>query len=343
MKKLSKVLSAISSLTIAACTISMTSASAFARWVETSELMVNPYPEIYTEWKVDSKSITYRSFEGSYHYVAYTDLHYNWLTCVVEVDSDWKSIYEKYADALDFDVAKDIYVEESIIEKAHIVLNMYDVLDDDDTPREAKSIEDKDEIIKQFCAALQEAGILIKANYRAFYASFEDGISNSSFSVENFTGDIEEVKNIVNKYDESAEVRFAKDLNILNVFTRLDLPYTDFEALMTEIGEFCEADVENYAYVNDTVSNPISTDSIDILAAIGESDGTVTYGDLNADGSVGIRDAILMNKAVVGAITLNEVQTKAADVNGDGTVNGDDLNILLNFLVNNINTLPADK
>lgn len=90
-------------------------------------------------------------------------------------------------------------------------------------------------------------------------------------------------------------------------------------------------------------SSSVDSGSVDLIAAIGESDGTVTYGDINADGSVGIRDAILMNKAVVGAITMNEAQAKAADINGDGTVNGDDLNILLNFLVNNIDTLPADK
>ena len=65
------------------------------------------------------------------------------------------------------------------------------------------------------------------------------------------------------------------------------------------------------------------------------------YGDVNCDGRVDITDAVMLNKVVAGAVTLdNAVQRKNADCNGDGEVTGSDSTVLLQFLVSIINTLP---
>ena len=55
----------------------------------------------------------------------------------------------------------------------------------------------------------------------------------------------------------------------------------------------------------------------------------ILMGDVNLDGSVTQEDAELVNRAVLGKTTLNTTQQRAADVNGNGTVDAtDSLNIL---------------
>lgn len=55
----------------------------------------------------------------------------------------------------------------------------------------------------------------------------------------------------------------------------------------------------------------------------------VLMGDVNLDGVVNEEDVTLLNKAVLGAVLLNETQKRAADVNGDGVTDSiDSLNIV---------------
>jgi len=46
----------------------------------------------------------------------------------------------------------------------------------------------------------------------------------------------------------------------------------------------------------------------------------VTYGDVNNDGDIDVRDVVLVMQYIIGLRDLTEDQLKAADVNGDGTV-----------------------
>ena len=64
------------------------------------------------------------------------------------------------------------------------------------------------------------------------------------------------------------------------------------------------------------------------------------YGDVNCDSRVDITDAVLLNKAAAGVVTLNDTQRKNADCNGDEEVGSQDATTLLMFLVNIIKTLP---
>ena len=68
--------------------------------------------------------------------------------------------------------------------------------------------------------------------------------------------------------------------------------------------------------------------------------GSVLYGDVNCDSRVDITDAVLLNKAAAGVVTLNDTQRMNADCNGDKEVGSQDATTLLMFLVNIIKTLP---
>lgn len=70
------------------------------------------------------------------------------------------------------------------------------------------------------------------------------------------------------------------------------------------------------------------------------TDNHVLYGDINQDGRVDITDAVLMGKAVNGRILLTDAQILAADCNCDETVDLNDSFILMQFLLNAIQTLP---
>ena len=67
--------------------------------------------------------------------------------------------------------------------------------------------------------------------------------------------------------------------------------------------------------------------------------GSVLYGDVNCDARVDITDAVMLNKAAAGVVTLNDTQRKNADCNGDEEVGSQDATTLLMFLVNIIKTL----
>ena len=45
--------------------------------------------------------------------------------------------------------------------------------------------------------------------------------------------------------------------------------------------------------------------------------GSVLYGDVNCDARVDITDAVMLNKAAAGVVTLNDTQRKNSDYNGD--------------------------
>lgn len=69
----------------------------------------------------------------------------------------------------------------------------------------------------------------------------------------------------------------------------------------------------------------------------------VFYGDVNVDGKVDVADAVLLNKAVAGAVLLNTQQRSNGDCDGSGELNASDALTLLKFLVQTITTLPYQE
>ncbi len=78
-------------------------------------------------------------------------------------------------------------------------------------------------------------------------------------------------------------------------------------------------------------------------ATKGSSVAPTLYGDVNLDGRVDITDAVLLNKAVAGAVKLAEQQYANADVCTDDGVGSADAIVLLKFLVTLVTSLPANN
>ncbi len=70
------------------------------------------------------------------------------------------------------------------------------------------------------------------------------------------------------------------------------------------------------------------------------NDDEVNYGDANLDGTVDLRDAITLNKFLAKQITLSDQASKNADVNADGNRNDRDSEILVQFVIMQIDKLP---
>ena len=68
---------------------------------------------------------------------------------------------------------------------------------------------------------------------------------------------------------------------------------------------------------------------------------SILYGDVILDGKVDISDAVLLNKAASGMVTLNDQAAKNADCNDNSELGADDAVVLLQFLVHVENTLPV--
>lgn len=68
------------------------------------------------------------------------------------------------------------------------------------------------------------------------------------------------------------------------------------------------------------------------------------YGDVNNDYRVTISDVIMMNKMASGIISVeNPQQAILTDVDGNCRINYNDLTVLLQYVVNEIDTLPAEE
>ncbi len=68
-------------------------------------------------------------------------------------------------------------------------------------------------------------------------------------------------------------------------------------------------------------------------------------GDVNGDGSVAIADVVLLNRAVLGKVTLADSAKKLGDVNGDGNISIADVVKLNRFVLKKVSVLaaPADS
>lgn len=120
-------------------------------------------------------------------------------------------------------------------------------------------------------------------------------------------------------------------------------------------------DDDNYAKVTGTIvvnakvattTTTVTTDTTGGTSDTASSDTTVTtkatadvgsrlYGDVNLDGAVDIADAVLLNKAIAGAVMLNDQSRLNSDCHADDTLETNDSIALLQFLVHTINTLPV--
>ena len=103
-----------------------------------------------------------------------------------------------------------------------------------------------------------------------------------------------------------------------------------------------------------TTETSTTTETVTSASATSDTSGTTAsntgssipdtntlYGDVNLDSRVDITDAVLLNKAVAGAVKLDGQQQKNADCDADGDLSSNDAIVLLKFLVSVITSLPS--
>lgn len=92
-----------------------------------------------------------------------------------------------------------------------------------------------------------------------------------------------------------------------------------------------------------TMSSSLMASADEISLASTNPYGIGTYIpvlDINNDGSVDLLDQILLNKYLAGSVSFTAIQKRAADVNADGVVNQLDADMLTDFLVHLIDSVP---
>ena len=92
-----------------------------------------------------------------------------------------------------------------------------------------------------------------------------------------------------------------------------------------------------YTYGFDNANYGLKT----LTTTFGEA--TVIFGDVNGDGVVNIKDAILTYACVNRKTTFTEDQLRAADVNGDGIVNIKDAILVYAYVNRKISTFPIEE
>lgn len=95
--------------------------------------------------------------------------------------------------------------------------------------------------------------------------------------------------------------------------------------------------IENTSTEN-SIESSTETSSVSTETTSGSR---VLYGDVTLDGRVDITDAVLLNKAAAGQVTLNEQAQKNADCDGNNEMSNNDALILLKFLVHLVQSLPS--
>ena len=96
--------------------------------------------------------------------------------------------------------------------------------------------------------------------------------------------------------------------------------------------------------INDLSSDTAVTQNITVTFTVDHLEqAKYLIGDVNQDGRVDIADAVLLNKACAGAVSLDSTAQKNADCNGDDEIGANDAIVLMQFLVHIITSLPSTE
>ena len=350
MKKFKKVLSLISCAAMAAACTS----NAEAICPITDKPLEAPLG--YTQFDDKGLLETYGNapYYDDYVYAAYrrngeeqTDLYiydsykynytvFNVLNEKIEV---FDEIYSRYSEQLDMDyyyrANPPVKQPESDVEA-----KLYDMYGKDGRrTNDPEMAEDKSEFIKKMTEEMYEAGCIDKAEYTGMTANatygWYTGVS-VRLNIENEEEEYDNVKEIAGRF-QGGEITSHTENDY-----RIYVDLTDSQEFNDEIkAAYPSANVVVYTtFLSE--SDDVYSETADILSEL-KSEPAILYGDIGFDGKVGIQDVVAMNKAINGSVILNAEQQKAADLNGDGNIDGDDMDLLLRFLVDLIDSVPTTK
>ena len=375
MKKTSKILSLILGAAMAMCTIPGISADADYRYysMEDSDITGNVLSYEYfsgTELCENHKEyfpaeVVYRSLRNRTLFYGCSYIPIHCLTLKV-TDDKWKEIYSKYDNKLGLTISNrhgNVHMEYKIDMSSCKSYEECQALIDE----QMEVMQKKYEIIMNMCAEMYEAGYITEAKY--FVREFNmygipmqvDHMVISDFG--NVTA--EEVEDVIKSVTDKMHLVHHEYDRINDDRTTEHVSFDTIEFIVPDLYSGGERTAEDYFAVLDalkeafgdelkipTLDTRIYTEEIpdyttgadespiDIIANLVKNAG-IAYGDANIDNHIGIQDAVLMNKSMVGAVDFNEDQNKVTDLNGDNVVDSEDLSILLQYLVDDIDTFPV--
>ena len=67
------------------------------------------------------------------------------------------------------------------------------------------------------------------------------------------------------------------------------------------------------------------------------------YGDVNNDGKVSVKDAMMVCQIYLGNIEATSTQKAAADVSGDGKVSVKDVMLICQYYLGNLKVFPVEE
>ena len=373
MKKTSKVLSFILGAAMAVGALPSISASADYRYYPMEDVDIRGHipkyeyfndTELYKNHKeYFPRAIVHRCLNDSDFFFGYSHIFIHRLRLTFTNDK-WEEIYNKYEDELGLEIA---YTEENAVcMKYDIDLSSCKSNEESQAliNKQAVIMQEKYETIMNMCSEMYEAGCITEAEYMPLDYAQGDYMQTENIFIKDF-GNIatEEVEDVINSVTDNMRLvhsvhdYFEDDGTHINYSTDY-IRFIDYEkgtaedyfavidALKEKFGD------ELIIPVPDTVNPmeigwayPAFFDNliyIDIIEELKNGAG-IAYGDANIDDHIGIQDAIVMNKSIVGAVELNEEQKKVVDLNKDNDVNSEDLNLLLRYLVDDVDTLRVKK
>ena len=368
MKKTSKILSFILGAAMAVSVLPSMSASADYRYYPMEDVDIK---DAFSNYEYFNDNELYRNHEEFFSLpvsfpIIYRSLDYKaffWGTTYIPVhlvnftvsDNDkFEEIYSTYEDELGLEKSQDNRDENRFYLRGNVDLENCESQEERDAliDEQNANMQEEYEMIMNMCSEMYEAGCISEATYLPY--SFGGGKSSFIyiwvFDIEEF-GNVthEEIEEVVNSVP-NMEVGFWENNSGCGIGfiddekgTIEDL-FAVYDALKEKFGDELVFHISDYRiFAEDAYIYPsFDVQRIDLIAELEKNTG-IAYGDANIDDHIGVQDAIVMNKSIVGAVELNEEQKKVVDLNKDNDVNSEDLNLLLRYLVDDVDTLPIKK
>ena len=361
MKKIKKVLSLLLGGAMAASVMTGVTADVFADCGFMVGLQTEGYEEfddygVLNRWlwpsgvnKADDFQVgVYKSFRNDMGTILLlANVHQNWL--MIEpadgVDkADLQEIYQKYQEELDYDKA---FLTESAYYNAYFqdgsdVFLFYDYLDaEGNCTADPDAIPDHSVLIQEMCKEMYEADLIVRAEYIPYFVGYliEDCLGSLDFYIGNVTASAEEIQAVVSEVNEDITVQKLNTESLryhVDDMESSDTVWAAIGAVKTAYPD-AEISVSDDGLDNSGVGY---VEIINLLDGLVKPDGTAC-GDINLDGKISVLDAIMLSKANSQMIQLNETQTAAADCNGDGAVDSEDIHLLLCYLTEKVDALPV--
>ena len=287
--------------------------------------------EQYSEY-FDDLYFVYRHAEDPRRFVSYYHFTISRIDITITNDT-WEEIYNKYSEKLGMDnvtLLSDgttVRIEEAISMSA-------DAYED---PKAAliekyNAIEEKYALLMQMCSEMYQSDCIEAAAYRAFHGSPKE-LYTGQFLVEEYAGTLEELEAVVTNVCADAVVK-KTDTNYRIVCPTAEDFFAAAEAVKAMEGEhIVDVDINVYYESGEAVPE-LGSEVIDMISVLQEA---YAFGDINADGTTDITDAVLIlqHYAEIAASGASAAAETNMDVNGDGSVDLDDAAAVLQIYAEN--------